>query len=96
MKQVLNFVGNNKLIFFSDDPAESLKWAFLKTNNAMKEARIKGGTTALVALFHKNDLYVANAGDSRAVLCKEGRTVRVTVDHKPDVPGTEIIIRIKR
>ena len=49
-----------------------------------------------MALFHKNDLYVANAGDSRAVLCKEGRTVRVTVDHKPDVPGTEIIIRIKR
>lgn len=31
------------------------------------------GCTANVALFYKNTLYVANAGDSRSVICKGGK-----------------------
>lgn len=33
--------------------------------------KITGGTTAVIALIFNNKLYVANAGDSRAVLCRQ-------------------------
>ena len=32
---------------------------------------ISGGTTAVLALIFQNKLFVANVGDSRALLCKE-------------------------
>ena len=43
------------------------------------------GSTALVALVDvpRQQLVVANAGDSRAVLCREGRAVALSTDHKP-------------
>jgi serine/threonine protein phosphatase PrpC len=30
-----------------------------------------------------NDLFCANAGDSRAVLCRDGVAVNLSEDHKP-------------
>ena len=42
------------------------------------------GCTAVVALVTKTDLYVANAGDSRSVLGKKGKTVEMSYDHKPE------------
>ncbi|CAD8094191.1 unnamed protein product [Paramecium sonneborni] len=42
------------------------------------------GSTANVALFHKNILYVANAGDSRSVLCRNNTNYDMSVDHLPD------------
>lgn len=41
------------------------------------------GSTAVVALFVKNRLYVANLGDSRAVLCDAGKAQPMSEDHKP-------------
>ena len=35
------------------------------------DEQIKGGTTAVMAVVINNKLYVANCGDSRAVLCSE-------------------------
>ncbi len=34
---------------------------------------IRGGTTAVIAVVYNSKLYVANCGDSRAVLCYEVR-----------------------
>lgn len=44
------------------------------------------GCTAVVALIVRNTIYVANAGDSRCVLSREGKAVELSYDHKPDLP----------
>ncbi|XP_057853402.1 probable protein phosphatase 2C 27 isoform X2 [Cryptomeria japonica] len=43
------------------------------------------GTTVLIALILGRSLLVANAGDCRAVLCRRGRAVALSRDHKPDL-----------
>ena len=55
----------------------------------MRNDQISGGTTALVALFMKDKCYIANAGDSRAVLQKDDKVLRLSTDHKPDLPSEE-------
>ena len=45
------------------------------------------GCTANVALIVGKTLYVANAGDSRAVLCRDGKPLDMSKDHKPDDDG---------
>eukprot|EP01025_Chloroclados_australasicus_P042090 TRINITY_DN4483_c0_g1_i1.p2 TRINITY_DN4483_c0_g1~~TRINITY_DN4483_c0_g1_i1.p2 ORF type:complete len:262 (+),score=33.89 TRINITY_DN4483_c0_g1_i1:288-1073(+) len=47
------------------------------------------GCTAVVAVVHENKLYVANAGDSRCVLCRGKETISLTKDHKPTNPEEE-------
>lgn len=42
------------------------------------------GTTAIVALIRNNTLYVANVGDSRCVLSREGQAIEMSEDHKPE------------
>lgn len=51
------------------------------------------GCTANVALLHKNTLYVANAGDSRSVLCCKGKPEEMSIDHKPDLQGEKMRIQ---
>lgn len=42
------------------------------------------GCTAVVALLNGSELYVANAGDSRCVVCRDGKVVEMSFDHKPE------------
>jgi serine/threonine protein phosphatase PrpC len=44
------------------------------------------GCTSVVALLRNRTIYVANAGDSRCVLCRDGRAVELSQDHKPELP----------
>mmetsp|Transcript_15191 Transcript_15191/g.34864 ORF Transcript_15191/g.34864 Transcript_15191/m.34864 type:complete len:702 (-) Transcript_15191:95-2200(-) len=44
------------------------------------------GTTAIVAAVTSRYLMVANVGDSRGVLCQDGRAVPMSDDHKPNRP----------
>jgi serine/threonine protein phosphatase PrpC len=41
------------------------------------------GTTALIILLYRGKLWVANVGDTKAVLCRNGIGIQLTLDHKP-------------
>jgi serine/threonine protein phosphatase PrpC len=64
------------------DPAELLQSAIKRANEQVFNAGFGAmGTTAVVGLFHANTLYVANVGDSRAYLVREGAIAQITRDH---------------
>ncbi|PRP83286.1 protein phosphatase 2C-related protein [Planoprotostelium fungivorum] len=75
---------------------ESLKKAFLDTDAGLKNQNTgRSGSTAVSCVFirSKNNqledirtLYVANAGDSKAILCRGGEAVEITQEHKPSNP----------
>ncbi|KAL5580919.1 hypothetical protein UlMin_013361 [Ulmus minor] len=44
------------------------------------------GSTAVVSIVTTEKIIVANCGDSRAVLCRNGKPVPLSSDHKPDRP----------
>eukprot|EP00210_Caulerpa_lentillifera_P009017 g8606.t1 len=44
---------------------------------------VQAGATAIVAVLKGKELYVANAGDSRGVLCKATKAIALSQDHKP-------------
>jgi serine/threonine protein phosphatase PrpC len=50
----------------------------------LKEHKVIAGCTSVVMIKYGNDLIVANAGDSRAVLCRaDGEAYPLSYDHKP-------------
>ena len=53
-----------------------------------------GATSVTLLLDRKNHCFtVANSGDTRAVLCRKGRAIRLTKDHKPDDAEEAAMIR---
>ncbi|XP_073141136.1 protein phosphatase 2C 37-like [Henckelia pumila] len=44
------------------------------------------GSTAVVTIVTPDKIIVSNCGDSRAVLCRNGVAIPLSVDHKPDRP----------
>ena len=62
----------------------ALKYAFHKINEDFCKTGEIDGTTAVVSVIVGNTLYVANAGDSRAIICRKGKGEGITHDHKPE------------
>lgn len=51
----------------------------------------KGGSTAVTAiLINCQKLVVANVGDSRAIICKNGVAKQLSVDHEPSTERESI------
>lgn len=53
-------------------------------NNMSDEPGKDSGCTAVAAVLRGLDLYVANAGDSRCIVCRNGKLVEMSFDHKPE------------
>lgn len=84
---------------YDSDPSLALKSTFLAIDNEFLDyANTRGlddGTTAVVCLIKNQILFVANAGDSRAIIV--GRDMSFTPmseDHKPNRPDE--MLRIKK
>lgn len=69
--------------------------SFLETQKYMTGQFYYVGTTAVVAIIHENFLYVGSVGDSRCILCHDGSAIRMTIDHKPNLPEEEAFIKKK-
>ncbi|HMQ35051.1 MAG TPA: protein phosphatase 2C domain-containing protein, partial [Chloroflexaceae bacterium] len=69
---------------FSDaaPPDDALRHAFVAANERIySEGHGSMGTTGVAALFLRNSLHVANVGDSRAYLVREGQIRQISHDH---------------
>ena len=66
----------------------ALEQCFLKLDAEVKneEYATDTGTTSCVLLITPSEIYCANAGDSRAVLCNQDKAFALSEDHKPDSP----------
>ncbi|KAG6742380.1 hypothetical protein POTOM_053251 [Populus tomentosa] len=72
---------------FWTDTESAIRRAYHATDAEILEKAIalgKGGSTAVTAiLINGQKLVVANVGDSRAVVCKNGVAEQLSVDHEP-------------
>lgn len=63
-----------------------LNEAFVSADNKLADLQIYSGCTVVVCfvqvLDHGRVLHTANVGDARAVLCRGGKAIRLTYDHK--------------
>ncbi|XP_020595740.1 probable protein phosphatase 2C 51 [Phalaenopsis equestris] len=74
---------------------EAMAVSFAKVDGEVSAAAADGeaaaaertmGSTAVVAVVGRKRIFVANCGDSRAVLCRAGVAVPLSTDHKPNRP----------
>lgn len=75
---------------FWKDPAGAIREAYINTDGIILSKAPDlgpGGSTAVTAiLIDKTRLLVANVGDSRAVLSKDGVAMQLSIDHEPGNP----------
>mmetsp|Transcript_26528 Transcript_26528/g.33081 ORF Transcript_26528/g.33081 Transcript_26528/m.33081 type:complete len:89 (+) Transcript_26528:326-592(+) len=57
-----------------------------ESNNGLADGETFAGCTSTVVLITRNEVYCANAGDSRTVLASRGAAKDLSIDHKPDDP----------
>jgi len=84
---------------FMEDTEAAVLAGFEQTESAfrqyVKNEDIDGmiGTTVTAVLIIENQLFVANLGDSEAVLCTGGKEVVLTEAHVPSNPDEEMRVR---
>ncbi|XP_076666855.1 protein phosphatase 1B isoform X2 [Andrena cerasifolii] len=79
--------------FKAEDVIKGIHSGFLRLDDEMRDlpglssGTDKSGSTAVCAFISPRNIYIANCGDSRAVLCRAGDPVFSTRDHKPFLPA---------
>lgn len=83
---------------YGDDVKRALQRGFLDIDEAMlNDESLKeqmAGSTAVAVMVKNDRLYCANAGDSRAIACINGKLDVLSFDHKPN--NASELERIKR
>jgi len=79
---------------FETNLSKAIQSGFLATDNDLKNdpqfQNDPSGCTAVTAIVTPNgEIYVGNAGDSRAVLSEDGEAIQMSDDHKPVNPGEQ-------
>lgn len=74
---------------------DALTGAFLRTDKEFltQSQHAHNGSTATSALLLGDRLYCSNVGDSRTVLCRAGRAIPLSCDHKPSLEAESRRIR---
>ncbi|KAA8538090.1 hypothetical protein F0562_027698 [Nyssa sinensis] len=79
---------------FWTDPNRSISNAYERTDQTILSQSSnlgRGGSTAVTAiLINCQRLWVANLGDSRAVLSRDGQAIQMTTDHEPNTERDSI------
>lgn len=79
---------------FWREPESAIRNAYRSTNKYILENSASlgsGGSTAVTAIVvDGKDLWIANIGDSRAVLCERGEANQLSVDHEPNTERERI------
>ncbi|CAB0031666.1 unnamed protein product [Trichogramma brassicae] len=79
--------------FKAEDVIKGIHSGFLNLDKKMRglpqmtNGKDKSGSTAVCAFISPKNIFIANCGDSRAVLCRGGSPVFATRDHKPVLPA---------
>ncbi|XP_022727611.1 probable protein phosphatase 2C 49 isoform X2 [Durio zibethinus] len=77
---------------FLEGLENSLRESFLLADLDLEDncaVNSSSGTTAITALIFGSLLMVANAGDCRAVLCRKGKAIDMSEDHRPIYPSEQ-------
>lgn len=73
---------------FISDTKSAIADAYNHTDSEFLKSEVSqnrdAGSTASTAILVGDRLLVANVGDSRAVICRDGNAIAVSRDHKPD------------
>ena len=89
-----DFLGDEPL--GDKDPGNALSEAYIRvdTDLARSVDATVSGTTAVTCLMKEGHMWIANSGDSRAIIVRKvpGKpnqlhAIDLTIDHKPDSPG---------
>ncbi|CAA7013338.1 unnamed protein product [Microthlaspi erraticum] len=85
---------------FLVDPRRTIAKAYENTDQTILSDTSSelgsGGSTAVTAiLINGKMLWVANVGDSRAIVCRRGKAEQISVDHDPDDDAERDLIESK-
>jgi len=74
-------------LLLNSDICEAMKLGCMQTDREFlelsKTEKFESGAVVCLTVLDGKQLYIANAGDCRAVLCRAGKAISLTKDHKP-------------